>query len=317
MILQIKVIRTLLILVAVLPASGTLFGQTKPAKPTIETNVFQLLQSDLKNTELLNAVLTEVNQAEVGRSISNYFTDSTQKNRVIGFQLIKQLEKKHKGLSERAVQVDVLFTALENLPLEDSKPVFEQLSKYSKDCFKESQISLIRDYLALPKVERKDAMLLLGFVGEHSDIDYLQSMTLLYPLKKDQQFYMNLALIRLGDSDAQKEYLSKIETMTIEDEFVINNLQNAIYTKNQLLYKRLLKEILNDERNCSSANNDNASKIPCAYRIIEAIAPHIKDFPVTINRIGEIEGNPEQELLKAQNWIGIHLMDFQINTSIY
>lgn len=309
--------RILLIFGILLMSSGSLFSQTKPAKPAIESTVFQLLQSDLKNTELLTSVLTEVNQAEVGRSIGKYFADSTQKNRVIGFQLIKQLEKKHKGLPERAAQVDALFTALEKLPLEESKPVFGQLIKYSEDCFKESQISLIRDYLALPKVERKEAMLLLGFLGEHSDIDYLQSMTLLYPLKKDQQFYLNLALIRLGDSDARTEYLTKLETMTVEDEFVINNLQNAIYTKDQEIYKRLLKEILNDDKNCSSANNDDPSKIPCAYRIIEAIAPHVKDFPVKINRIGEIEGNPTEELLKAQKWIGINLLDFQINTSIY
>ena len=122
---------------------------------------------------------------------------------------------------------------------------------------------------------------------------------------------------RLGVVEAQKEYLAKLGTMTIEDEFVINNLQNAVYTKNMDIYKRLFKEILSDERNCMSANNDDSSKIPCAYRIIEAIAPTIKDFPVKINRIGEIEGDPQEELLKARNWITAHLQDFQINTSLY
>jgi hypothetical protein len=79
----------------------------------------------------------------------------------------------------------------------------------------------------------------------------------------------------------------------------------------------LLKEILNEDNNCSSANNDNPAKIPCAYRIIEAIAPYIKDFPVKINRIGEIEGNPQEELQKARTWIMAHLQDFQVITSIY
>lgn len=290
------------------------FGQS--VQP-LENTVNLLLESNLKKTDLLISVLNEPNQAEVCRSIAKYVSDSTKTNRSASLSLVKQLEKKHKTLQEQTAQVAILFTALEKLPLEESKPVFGQLQTYPKECFKKDQIDLIRDYLALPKVERKEPMLLLGFVGEHSDIEYLQSMALLYPLKKDDQFYMKLALIRLGDVGSQKEYLTKMASMTIGDEFVINNLQNAVYTKNTDIYKRLLKEILSDERNCMSANNDNSSAIPCAYRIIEALGPNIKDFPVKINRIGEIEGNPEEELQKARNWIKLHLQDFQINTSLY
>lgn len=293
---------------------GVSFSQPKSS---IEKDVYSLLQSNLENGDLLNKILVEPNHAEVCRSVGHYFSDSTQKNRTVAFNLVKQLGKKHKTIQEQTAQVDALFSGLEHLPLKDSKPVFAILKTYPKECFKEDQISLIRDYLAHPGVERNDAMLLLGFIGKHDDIDYLQSMTMLYPLKKDQQYYFNLAMIRLGDSEAKKAFLTKMESLKIEDEFVINNLSYTVYTHNSDVYRRLLKEILSDDNNCSSANNDNPTKIPCAYRIIEAIAPYIKDFPVKINRIGEIEGNPQEELQKARTWITAHLQDFQIITSIY
>ncbi len=286
-------------------------------KSVIEKNVYAVLQGNLENGDLVSKILTEPDHAEVCRSIGHYFADSTQKNRAVAFNLVKQLGKKHKTLQEQIAQVDALFMGLEHLSLKDSKPVFGMLKTYPKESFKENQISLIRDYLAHPGVERNEAMLLLGFVGKHSDIDYLQSMAMLYPLKKDQQYYFDLALIRLGDAEAKKAFLMKMENLKIEDEFVINNLGNAVYTHNSDIYKRLLKEILNEDNNCSSANNDNPVKIPCAYRIIEAIAPYIKDFPVKINRIGEIEGNPQEELQKARTWIMAHLQDFQVITSIY
>jgi len=309
-----KMMMKYLIIFVGLLCFGNSYAQTKS---TIEKDVYELLKSDLKNSTLLNKILNETNQLEVCRSVSKYFADSTQKNRVVGFSLVKQLGKKHKALNEQTAQVGALFAALEFLSINDSKPVFAQLMTYPKACFKEDQIGLVRDYLALPKVERKEPMLLLGFVGEHDDIDYLQAMTMLYPLKKDDQFYLSLALIRLGDTEAKSNYLTKMETLKIEDEFVINNLKNAIYTHNTDVYRRLLKEVLEEACNCSSANNDDPTKIPCAYRIIEALAPVVKDFPVRINRIGEIDGDPREALQAARDWITIHLQDFQINTSIY
>ena len=309
-----RAMRNTILLLTMVVCFGHGFGQSKSV---VENTVYQLLESDLKKSDLLMSVLNEPNQTEVCRSILKYVSDSTKTNRKASISLVKHLEKKHKTLPEQTAQVNILFTALETLPLEESKPVFSQLQSYPKECFKKDQVDLIRDYLALPKVERKEPMLLLGFVGEHADIEYLKSMVLLYPLKKDDQFYMELALVRLGDAESQKEFLDKMGTMTIGDEFVINNLQNAVYTKNYEIYKRLLKEILNDEKNCMSANNDDSSKILCAYRLIEGLAPGIKDFPVKINRIGEIEGNPQEELVKARNWITANLQSFQINTSLY
>lgn len=294
-----------LIIVLVLGFSCCCFGQT-----TIKDEVYTFLKNGSKDQTLLSKLIQEPKQNEVYAALSTYVSDSLNKNRVGAIQLIKNVEKKVKDPIFRKEQLAVLFIALEKMPLKETKECINLMCKYEKAAFTTDQIDLIRDYLALPKIERKEAVLLLGFIGRTDDADYLNAMATLYPLRKEELYYVQLAQVRLKNAKATEEYLTKFKAMSIDDNFVTNLLKDAVYTRNMDLIQSLLLSCLSGELNCYSANNDATAKIPCAYRILEALAPIIQGFPVKIDRTGEIVGDPQAELEKAKAWIQAHQNDF-------
>jgi hypothetical protein len=294
-----------LIIVFVLGFSWCSFGQT-----TIKDEVYTFLKNGSKDQTLQSKLLQEPKQNEVYEALSAYVSDSLNKNRPGAIQLIKNAEKKVKDPIFRKEQLAVLFVALEKMPLKETKECINLMCKYEKAAFTNDQIDLIRDYLALPKIERKQAVLLLGFVGRADDADYLNAMATLYPLSKEENYYKQLAQVRLKNAKATEEYLIKFKSMSIDDNFVTNLLKDAVYTRNMDLIQSLLLSCLSGELNCYSANNDATAMIPCAYRILEALAPIIQGFPVKIDRTGEIVGDPQAELEKAKTWIQAHQNDF-------
>jgi hypothetical protein len=63
----------------------------------------------------------------------------------------------------------------------------------------------------------------------------------------------------------------------------------------------------NDAKNCESANSDNTERIPCAYRIMEMLAPIIENYPLKQNASGDIETNDYPMALQTvREWFKIN-----------
>lgn len=283
------------------------FSQTSIAE---KVNV--LLQGALKDRAKLIELIEEPNQKEVNASLKVYLLDSTRSNRSAVIDFIKYAERNSSDMLIRKEQLQILFLTIEKLPLKDSKSALKVICNYEKSLFIKDQVDIVRDYLALPKIDKIQAIQLLGYIGETEDANYLNAMGVLYPQSKEEKYYVQLAQVRLKNADACNAYLEKFESVQIDDNFTTNLLKDAIYTRNQIVYKKLLEACLGDALNCYSANNDANVKIPCAYRILEAISPFIYDFPIKVDKTGEIEGDMEIELEKARSWIQAHINELMI-----
>ena len=67
---------------------------------------------------------------------------------------------------------------------------------------------------------------------------------------------------------------------------------------------RLLRRIaFQHKKLCQSPNPDLSEKIPCAYRIIELLAPVIENFPIKVDpAIGLESDNYPKTLQTVRNW---------------
>ncbi|WKK85775.1 hypothetical protein QYS48_01405 [Marivirga arenosa] len=75
------------------------------------------------------------------------------------------------------------------------------------------------------------------------------------------------------------------------------------YTRNKEAFDFLVKEIQNDATNCSAANPSSNKKISCAYRIMEAVAPAIQNFPIPTDDFGSLMvENYETALTELRAW---------------
>ena len=75
---------------------------------------------------------------------------------------------------------------------------------------------------------------------------------------------------------------------------------------------------MSDQTNCHSADNDNPTSILCGYRIMEQLAPVIKDYPLTLDASGDVKTNDYKKSLELiRNWLKQNKDIYIIDNSAY
>ncbi len=129
---------------------------------------------------------------------------------------------------------------------------------------------------------------------------------------------LHVALARLGDQQEITYCLSKAEQAKISDDIVYDLLPDLAYIRNKEAFDFMLEIINSDEKNCSSSNPDSEAKIICAFRIIKLVAPYINDFPVKLDKAGNlIARDYDQMLISVRQWIQNNKSTYTLNVQIY
>ena len=135
--------------------------------------------------------------------------------------------------------------------------------------------------------------------------------------KKDKQS-IKLALVRTGDEAKLKNLMKNVKKIPIGDEFVFEVLPILIYVRQKKVTDYLLEIIMSDEKKCTPADAETPGNINCAYRIIEAVAPVINDFPYEVDDFGDLITKDYSKVLsKTRKWIGKNKTSYTLNTDIY
>jgi hypothetical protein len=78
---------------------------------------------------------------------------------------------------------------------------------------------------------------------------------------------------------------------------------DLVYTRKREAIDYLIEALNSNSKNCESANAENAERIPCAYRVMEMLAPIIENYPLKRNESGDIETNDYPTALqKVKDW---------------
>ena len=112
-----------------------------------------------------------------------------------------------------------------------------------------------------------------------------------------------LALARMGDNYALEDVLKRIRKLPVNDDVVYQVFPDLVYTRQRATFDVLLQALNSDETNCESANAEVERKIPCAYRVMEMLAPAIQSYPLKVDESGDIDTNDYTEALKTvRDW---------------
>lgn len=99
----------------------------------------------------------------------------------------------------------------------------------------------------------------------------------------------HLALARLGDPNALNYVVQRTKKLGVNDDVVYELFPGLVYTRQRQAFEYMIETIKSDDKNCLSADPENPEPINCAYRILEFLAPTIKDFPLKIDASGDLE----------------------------
>jgi hypothetical protein len=129
----------------------------------------------------------------------------------------------------------------------------------------------------------------------------------------------HLALARMGDSIETAYCIRVIQLKQMNNAIVYNLVPGLIYTRQKAAFEYLVTILNSDEKNCNSSNPDNDSRIVCGYRVMEFLAPVIKDFPLqNIPGVNQIKTNNYDAALEtARKWFKDKGENYEIKNDTY
>jgi hypothetical protein len=159
----------------------------------------------------------------------------------------------------------------------------------------------------------EEQVLLAGYLHLTELTGILQQLKNNPTLDNGVRWRCYLALARIGDEPSLNFILAAIQKRGVNDRVVYNDFPDLIYTQQRKAFDYLIKELFSDEQKCHSPNPNIACEMVCGYRIMEILAPVIKDFPLSVTATGAINAkNYDNALEKARKWLKQHETDYEI-----
>ncbi len=191
----------------------------------------------------------------------------------------------------------------------------QSLKQFKINDFSDSSKILLTKIISEISPLQGDIILLGGFIGGDLIKEGIR-VALQNSFDKRLSYTCHLALARMGDTAEIHQFVNALSHISATHPSFERLLLDIIYTKSKSAYNRLFELMAKNEM-CISSNPDNTEKIPCAFRIIEAMAGSINDFPVKLLPGGDLAGDYKLALEKTKSWYDQNKATYQIMTYKY
>lgn len=108
-----------------------------------------------------------------------------------------------------------------------------------------------------------------------------------------------LSLCRMGDAAATEAVLRRASDIPVNDDVVYQLFPDLIYTRAPKLIAYIVEALHQDQPNCFAADAEREVLIDCGYRIMEQLAPVVRDFPVELDEGGDLKSDNYQASLES------------------
>jgi len=154
------------------------------------------------------------------------------------------------------------------------------LKRYTKQDFSDNAKQELKDILELDHTYYGNIVQLVGYLDMTEEIKQLEGLLGDMALNDIRiKWKLNTALARLGSQESIDYCVNYAKSKDMNDLLVKFVMSDLAYIKQPETIGFLVSELYNDEKNCRSANPMSSAKITCAYRIMELLAPVVKDYP--------------------------------------
>ncbi len=279
------------------------------------------LMAQLRSGQAITAdrgkIASATNYKEAAEALGKYVSDTVLAVRYEALSLYSQmaLRSKDKALLKKSIR-SITGNAVLNNSINNQ--IVNLLKRYSKQEFESEELQLMKSLLESQDNNIGNLAKVYAFAAGPAAQNDLSALLVKPTLNKGDKKDIKLALVRSGHETYAQKMNETLKQQVVNDELIYSALPDVLYTKNKEMFTWLLNGIMSDNKKCSSANNDDPAPMICAYRLIEQLAPHILDFPVSINAKGEIDSKDlAKSLADVRAWITKNKDTFEINRDTY
>ena len=273
---------TLLILL-LMQCPAMTFGQNVESTLTQYVNRLHTTSSSRIPADLLK----EQNASEVIRLAGSFYADTLPDVRAKIYYLIARAGTKSFEPSVRRQAVEQLVKATTDREVANVGTLWTSLSQFRKNDFTSMATDSLKNSLRNRQAHLDKLLQLIGYL-ELTDLkETIQSMTYPPSLPRDRWAAL-LALSRMDDAEATQYILLRAQKQKVDDNVVYEIFPDLIYTRQREILDYLITVLNSDEKNCHTADAENEQPVLCAYRVMEQLAPVIIDYPLSLDKSGDI-----------------------------
>lgn len=161
------------------------------------------------------------------------------------------------------------------------------LRDYNPQDFDAESRALLADILLNEGMPHRDQYFLLA--GYLKMDDALRSIPAETITSSKQKRNYGLALLRTGDEAKTQQLLGNIRQLANGNTFVYDVVPMLVYTRNRDVFDLLIERLLMSDSSCDPPDPHSNGQIDCGYRLMESLAPVLKDFPFARSVSGDLD----------------------------
>lgn len=270
---------------------------------------FNSIRNESVNPVMLDKIVDgQKNKNEILPLVVPFTVDSVNEVRYSAYSLISTIGQQSTSTPFRQKAAAALVTGWRDKDSGINGMVGSSLQKFKQSDFAYAVKDTLRNLIkAIPPYYDKLVML-CGYLDMKDQITVIQSQLRNGQIKnKKEQWASYLALSRLGDKQTIDYVMKRVRKLGINDDVVYEIFPDLIYTRQPEAIAYIVSAFQSDEYKCESANPEATATIPCAYRLMEYLAPVIQDFPLKTDASGDIiVSDYSKALTQARQWFVIN-----------
>jgi hypothetical protein len=233
-----------------------------------------------------------------------YYGDSIRQVRDVAYNINYRIGLKQTDPNVRQIAVENLIKGLNDSDAGNIGMLLGYITAFAYGDFNEKARVEIKSALHKEMPYYNKLLLLAGFLQMTDEIPYIREQIFTNEkIARRDKMAGYFALARLGDEATIETLVSRASRLPLNSDAIYDVYPDLIYTRRPEIYKIMIDGLFNDTPSCESADPHSSNKILCGYRIMEYLAPVIKDFPVKTNESGDIDTQDyNQALLTVRKW---------------
>ncbi len=295
---------------AIVGFNGLINGQTS-LQATL-SDYMQKVRSETVSPTVPRSLYETDQPGELLNALETYYNDSLKDVRRKAYYITYRV-----GLEQKQITQQSITQLIDGLQDKNSGIVgalLEYLKEFRASDYPGEARKRIATLLKQGIPHYKKMIKIAGFLNLEEQKDFLKSLLANQEYSSNtEQWVINLALARMGDENAIQFCLSTAKNMPVNDDFIYEIAPDLVYTRQKEIIDYLITLLMSEEKKCYSANPESPAKISCGYRIMEYLAPVIKDFPLQTDPAGEIvTDNYKRALESSRDWFKDHKDEYQL-----
>jgi hypothetical protein len=270
-----------------------------------------------KSPSIPKEVINTENAKTTLNTLTIYYRDTVSIIRSKAYSITRTIAVQSNQFSIRQESVQKLVNACRDRDSGNTGSVLGYLTEFKKQDFTPSTKDTLRA-LFKNRIAHLDQLIrLIGFLEINDLQSDLRTISAQVDGSKRDRWAAQLALARMGDKQIMQTIIDRVKKMQVNDELVYEVFPDLTYTRQMEAIGYLSRVLFSDENNCESADAERSAKIPCAYRVMEQLAPVIEGYPLKLDESGDVNTKDYVEALKSvREWFR-QQKEYKINKDTY